>query len=152
SITPHTAGRPAKPQQVSALEAQNDRLKRENSRLQEQVEMTDRLLNAASGLLQGRIRPSRAGRTRRKTAAADDDKTESEPARQLRALDQMRHAGITADFAAAIAGVHPSTVRRWRWRERHGCPLRERRAPAPIAPQLAHEAALIVRRLHGQVG
>ncbi len=152
SITPHSAGRPAKPQQVSVLEVENERLKRENSRLQEKVEMTDRLLNAASGLLQGRIRPSRVGRTRRRTAAADDDKAESEPARRLRALDRMRHAGITAAFAAAIAGVHPSTVRRWRRRERHGCALRERRGRAPIAPQLAHEASLIVRRLHGQVG
>lgn len=151
SITPHTAGRPAKPQQVNALEAENDRLKRENLRLQAQVEMTDRLLNAASGLLQGRIRPSRVGRTRRKTAAADDDKAESEAGRQLGDIDRMRRAGISARFAAAIAGVHPSTVRRWRWRKRHCC-QRLRRSTSSVPAELQRCAAGIVRELRGQVG
>ena len=146
SMTPRAAGRPARPREVNELQARLERLERENARLQERVETTDRLLQAASGLLQGRIRPARQVRTR-KTGTGSDEDGEREP--RLQQVERMRRSGLTAAFAASIAGVHASTVRRWK------------RAAAQ-APQAAHrpkctlEAArqveTLVRGLHGQVG
>jgi transposase len=118
SIAPKASGRPAKTPEVVALEAQLERLRKENARLQERVGTTDRLLQAASGLLQGRIRPARQARTKRSASASGDDKADPDPERRrrdrLEAIDEMRRLGMSASLAASIAGVHDSTVRRWR--------------------------------------
>lgn len=151
SIAPKAAGRPAKPPELASLEEELQRLRRENARLQERVGTTDRLLQAASGLLQGRIRPARAARAKRSQASADD-KGESEPERRrrhLETIDEMRRLGLRAPIAAAVAGVHESTVRRWRQRHRGkrlGC------AAIPIAVDARQRASEIVRSLKGLVG
>jgi transposase-like protein len=48
------AGRPPVPEQERQLRDQVTRLQKENERLKQQVETTDRLLGVASGLLKGR--------------------------------------------------------------------------------------------------
>src|SRR5258708_3069790 len=151
SITPQPSGRPGKPKEMLELEAEVERLKRENARLLEREGTTERLLQAASGLLQGRIRPARQVRTKKTAALGDEDQGESEPARQRRALEEierMRGCGLTAAFAARVAGVHEATARRWRRGER--CP--SRRLCRLVDESARAKASELVRALHGQIG
>lgn len=158
SISPKPAGRPAKPEQVASLEAQLESLRRENARLQERVGTTDRLLQVASGLLHGRIRPTgRAARAKKSAGGPNDDKSEPEPQaerhRKLEGAEEMRRLGLSAPFSAAIAGVHESTLRRWKARTRRGAPLAVRRAGArELCAQSTRRASAIVRSLNGLVG
>ncbi|MGH7944196.1 MAG: hypothetical protein ACREF9_04210 [Opitutaceae bacterium] len=151
SARPKDPGRPAKPPQQSALEAEVARLKKENARLQERVGSTDRLLEVASGLLHGRIR---ARPPRSKKATEKPGEEDPEPERLLAGVDQMRRLGLNAPLAAAVAGRHPATVRRWRARERVGLPLVMRAAQKlmVIAPETASRVSGIVRQLNGLVG
>lgn len=75
SLAPKPAGRPAKSSEEAALLEEIERLRQENARLQDRAGTTERLLQAASGILQGRIRPIRQSRTR-KPAGSQDDKGE----------------------------------------------------------------------------
>jgi transposase-like protein len=76
-ITPKAGGRPAKPAELNALEAELERLRRENAELSRRVGTTDRLLEVASGLLHGRIRPTaRAGRERKPRTEKKADEPE----------------------------------------------------------------------------
>src|SRR5258708_6945627 len=105
SITPQPSGRPGKPREMLELEAQVQRLERENARLQERVGTIDRLLQAASGLLQGRIRPVRQSRRTKTAPGGDEDEAESRRDR-LEGIEQMRRCGQTAPFAPRVAGAH----------------------------------------------
>jgi transposase len=154
AVAPQQAGRPPKAREVTALEQENQRLRRENARLRETAETSERFLRAASGLLQGRIRPVRQARARKSTSATDDDGSEGEPrcARRLRQVEELRGLGVRASMAATLLGVHPSTVRRWKRcgsqdRSTAGA-LRARCVPA----QAVERAARIVCELKGQVG
>lgn len=158
-IGPKAGGRPGKPSELKELEAEVARLRRENAELSHRTGTTERLLEVASGLLHGRIRPmSRAGR-QKKTKGAPGEKKPDEPdagrRRTLEEVEQMRALGLTARLAARIAGAHEATLRRWRARARQGEPLarpaasaRGLRAPAPAAAR----AAELVRSLNGLVG
>jgi transposase len=152
AITPRPAGRPAKPAQVSSLQQRLAVLERENARLKERVGTTDRLLQAASGLLQGRIRPVRQSRARRPAVRADED-PDPEPRRERQALEvveHMRALGMSLARAAGIAGVHPSTVRRWKARG-SGTPTRHGRE-TPVTPQAARQLEEALRTMHGLPG
>lgn len=152
SITPKGGGRPAKGPQVLALERELDRLRRENAQLRERVGTTDRLLQAASGLLQGRLRPARQVRQRKTASGGDDDAGEAEPRRdRLEAIERMEALGMSASMAATVAGVHASTLRRWKRRKAPDSSPR-RSGGVPVAATSAARAADIVRRLKGQVG
>ena len=149
SITPKESGRPPKPRQIDSLEQELHRLRRENAHLRERLGTTDRLLQAASGLLQGRIRPARQMRQHKTASSRDDDAGESEP--RLREVEHVRALGLSASMAAAVVGVHASTVRRWKQRARQGSP-RSCRSRNTVPAQASAQAADIVRRLRGQVG
>ena len=159
AISPKLGGRPGKPPEIVELETELDRLRRENTRLRERTDTTDRLLQAASGLLQGRIRATgRQARPKKSPGSGHEDKGEPEPeARRRRALegaDEMRQLGLTAPAVAAIAGVHEATLRRWRVRARWSEPLVRRACTRGLPPpaQAAGQASALVRELHGLVG
>lgn len=158
AIGPKPPGRPTKSAEQSALEAELARLRRENARLQEQVGTTDRLLEVASGLLQGRIRPTgRSGRQRRTKGAPHEkkpDEPDAERRRVLQGADEMNRLGLTWTVAARIAGAHASTLRRWRARGRAKLPLARRASvqPAQIPAQAARQVSELVRSLNGLIG
>ena len=158
AISAKPGGRPAKPKDVQELEAQVERLRRENAELSQRVGTTERLLEVASGLLHGRIRPTGRQAGARKTTPSPDEKKPDEPdgerGRALQAVEQMRQLGLTAAFAARVAGAHQATLRRWRARVREGEPLAYRGCAKRSAPaaQALERAAELVRTLHGQVG
>jgi hypothetical protein len=148
SITPKEPGRPARPREQVALEEENERLKRENARLHDQVQMTERFLQAASGLLHGRARPARQSRTRKTSRGGDDEGGDGEPG--LAQVDRARALGLSARWAAELVGVSASTVSRWRHAPHAKDAVRSRAACAP-APACAR-IAYLVRELRGQVG
>jgi len=156
----HPAGRRTRSPQVAALQAELNRLQRENAKLRSQVGSTERLLAVASGLLQGRIRASGRQRRLRSTGTCRDGGEDSEPettrASLLAGADAMQQLKLAAPLVAAIAGVGASTLRRWRLRRRGGQALLMRRChvmrPVSASADIANQAAQLVRRLHGLVG
>lgn len=153
-ITPKTAGRPAKPEALATLEAEVEKLRRENAQLQSRVGSTDRLLEVASGLLHGRIR-MRAPRRAKDKAGDEGDGTDPEPElrRTLAEIDEMRQLGLSTPLACAVAGVHPATVRRWRGRQRLKLPMIVRREHSFAVPiEAVTQVQDLVRRLKGQPG
>ena len=157
-VSPKAAGRPAKPKALIELEAELERLRRENAQLKARVDTTDRLLEAASGLLHGRIRPTaRAARAKKQKGAPGEKKPDEPDAEQREMLEaalQMRRLGLSARLAARVAGVHAATLRRWRSRDQGGEPLVRRAPKSACAPpaQAAEQASALVRSLKGQVG
>ncbi len=161
AIAVQPRGRPATPLALATLQAQLKQLQRENARLQSQVGSTERLLEVASGLLHGRIRPTgRQARVRKTAGSSADGKEDSDPAtgrgQLLAGVGEMQRLGMTAVAAATIAGVHDSTVRRWRARALCGrsCagvhPLHPVEPPVPVTA--ANQVAILVRELHGLIG
>jgi len=150
SLQTRPAGRRAKPKAQAALEQEITKLKRTNAKLQKRVASTDRLLEVASGLLHGRIRPRQ---TRTAKAGTHDEGADSdpEPQRMLAGIDEMRALGVNAPLAAAVAGVHPATVRRWRARVREVRPCAGR-PTTRVKAEAAAQARDLVRALQGQVG
>lgn len=158
SISIKPGGRPRRSTEVTRLQAELKRLQRENTRLTKQVDSTHRLLEVAGGLLHGRIRPTRRQTRTRKSEGKRHDPQDSEPdggrGDLLEGVDEMRGFGLSAQLAAAIAGVHASTVRRWRVRARDQTALgySRRRRARPISRAAATSAEDLVRRLHGLIG
>jgi transposase len=157
AITPKEAGRPGKAPEVAELESELAKLRRENARLQERAGTTERLLEVASGLLQGRIRPTRRQtRAKKSPQATSEDQGDPEPEleRTLREADEMKRLGLTAPVVARIAGVHEATLRRWRSRARDNRPLlmRHRGGCAALTPEAACGVRTMVRSLNGLVG
>jgi transposase-like protein len=148
SIAPQPGGRPSRPKDVALLEAEIARLKRENARLQERVDTSDRMLQVVSGLLQGRLRPARQPRTRK--TAKTDEKNEAEPQAKLEVVDRMKSLGLSSRCAAIAAGVHESTVRRWRRAVRGARPAVA--TPSSVPGELESRAAAVVRSLKGLIG
>lgn len=161
AIAVQPGGRPATPRAQATLQAQLKQLQRENARLQNQVGSTERLLEVASGLLHGRIRPSgRQARLRKTAGSSADGNDDSDPAggrrRLLAGVGEMQQLGMTAVAVATIAGVHDSTVRRWRVRARCGRACANVDHAAALAPPVpsvaANQVATLVRELHGLIG
>ncbi len=161
AIAAQPGGRPATPPAIASLQAQLKQLQRENARLQNQVRSTERLLEVASGLLLGRIRPSgRQARVRKTAGSSADGNDDSDPAtgrwQLLAGVGEMQRLGMTAVAAATIAGVHDSTVRRWRARALCGrtcASIDHAAALEPPVPSVAvNQVATLVRELHGLIG
>ena len=145
------SGRPRAPAQLTQLQQQLLRLQRENARLHRRVDSTDRLLQVAGDLLKGRIRPAARPRRARKSSEAGHERPEEpEPGRRqiLRGVQQMQRQGLTQDQAAALAGLHASTLRRWRQASEHSETVRGAVPPA----EAMLRAEYLVRRLHGLIG
>lgn len=159
AITIKTGGRPRNPQQLTSLQAELLRLERENKRLRKRVESTDQLLQVAGQLLHGRLRPTgRQRRTRKSRGGIGDRAEEPEPARKRReilaSVAELRHMGLNATQAAAIAGVDPATLRRWHAQaDRPPAVARRSERPArTIPPAAVTQAEDLIRRLHGLIG
>jgi transposase len=159
AISLKSGGRPRKSSQLTSLQTELARLERENKRLRKRVESTDRLLQVAGHLLHGRLRPTaRQRRTRKSGGGIGDRAEEPEPARKRRetlaAITELRRMGLNASQAAAIAGVDPSTLRRWQARADlpPAVPPRAQRPARTIAPEAFTHAQDLVRRLHGLIG
>ncbi len=144
ALTPQEPGRKPKQQALSALEQRLKKLERENSRLKKRVEATDELIMVAGELLHGQRQPGQRARRARKSGEPDD--AEPEPRGYiLDRVDRMRRLGQTLARVAPLAGVDPSTLRRWRCAR---CERLRRRVPASVA----NRAEQIVRALNGLIG
>jgi hypothetical protein len=146
------AGRRARPAGQAALERELKRLTRQNARLEKRVAATEQLLTVASGLLHGRVRPRPS--LRRTKASRDEGSEDPDPARRkvLAGVETMRALGVNAALAAAVAGVHPATVRRWRVRARNPAPVSRVRPVRCVPTEVVAQASTLVRSLRGQIG
>jgi hypothetical protein len=161
NMSPKPSGRPAKSPKEAKLEAENERLRRQNERLQERVDTIDRLLVVAGDMLKGRIEPTRRGRRGKSKSEASDkdegdqnDDPDGAARRLLEGASEMKRLGLSVPRAAAVVGKSPSTLRRWQQRDLAGVSLCERCGPvvAPVAADVAAEALDVVKQLGGQIG
>jgi hypothetical protein len=159
AITVKAAGRPSKPARVAALEKELKRLERENARLKRQSDSTERLLTVASGLLKGRLRPTgRQRRTKKASGGSGENGSDADPdgrrERILAGVAQMRQLGLSEKVSAAIAGVDPSTLWRWRAHASRSCSRASTLSPVQrrVSPASARRCEDLVRRLHGLIG
>lgn len=144
ALRPQEPGRKPKPEALSELEKRLKKLERENGRLKKRVEATDELIMVAGELLHGRRQPGQ--RTHRARKEGEPDDAEPEPrAYILERVERMRRLGQTLAHLAPLAGVDPSTLRRWR---RMRC---ERSRPA-VPASLSTRAESLVRKLNGLIG
>ncbi|MBV8195603.1 MAG: hypothetical protein JOY80_08755 [Candidatus Dormibacteraeota bacterium] len=154
ALTPKSAGRPAVPEREQQLQREVEQLRRENARLTQRTETTDRLLEVASGLLRGRVTAS--GRTpRSKSRRGNKPPTDEPPDELVEGAKHMRAIGLTATLAAAVIGRGASTLRRWSARRRAGLVLRGKPGPAggiSIDAQCIAQIEDRVRQTRGQVG
>lgn len=155
AIGAKSAGRRPRGPVVKGLQGEIERLERENAKLRQRVETTDRLLEVAGGLLHGRISPGRREARARKASGVSGERAEEpEPAHAaiLAALEELRVLGLNRTQGAVLSGCHPATLRRWRAHAVRGvaCAARARRPPIPAV--IEHEAEQLVRRLHGLIG
>src|SRR5919109_1223740 len=147
ALNPKEPGRRPKPQAMSELEQRLKKFERENRRLKKRVEATDELIMVAGELLHGRRQPGQRTHRARKEGEADD--AEPEPRQYiLDRVDRMRRLGQTLGRIAPLAGVDPSTLRRWRCTR---C-RRSERPKRPVPPSLAARAEHLVRDLSGLIG
>lgn len=139
ALAPKLPGRHSTPETEQKLRTENTRLARENTQLRRQVETIERMLSVASQMVRGRAftGPSRAKRSRKKPTTSPSGGSE-EPdegvAKRLEHARELRHMGLRAPIAAALAGVSSPTLRRWELRSRRGLTLVGRRGPAAGAP------------------
>jgi len=154
AIAPKKGGRPRKPEREAELEKELEQLRKENARLKDRVETTDRMLQLAGGLLKGTIRPTGrdpAAKARKDRAGESDD----DHIRKLEAARVMRRLGLSRFLAASALGCGASTLARWEARERRGVAIARRRGPVPCAPEDAFHApsaAALVRLSRGLLG
>jgi len=78
----------------------------------------------------------------------------SERRERLLALERLVERGLPGWLAARAIAAHPTTVSRWRRRQRLGRPLVNRRGPcrARPTPESELKASALVRATHGLVG
>jgi transposase-like protein len=146
TLHPKEPGRRPKPQALSELERRLKKLEQENSRLKKRVEATDELIMVAGELLHGQRRPGQRTRRARKSGSSEPDDAEPEPRQSiLHRVDRMCELGQTLARVARLAGVHPSTVRRWRCVR---CVRPRRTVPASLTARAEH----LVRDLNGLIG
>jgi transposase-like protein len=158
AISPHSPGRPPKPERVRALEAENEELRQENRRLAEQAQIAERVLAAASDMLKVRTTTRiRRGRKPDATKAAEPEKEEDPDGARalLEKVEAMRGLGARLPLCAVVAGVSPATLRRWQARARRRLlPILRRGASQRPPPETAvvEQVEAKVRALRGQIG
>lgn len=146
ALNPKEPGRKPKSEALSELQRRLKKLEKENSRLKKRVEATDELILVAGELLHGQRRPGQRPRRVRNSDASEPDDADPEPrAHILDRVDRMHRLGQTLTRSARLAGVHPSTLRRWRY-------VRCVRPAGAVPASLAQRAARLVRNLNGLIG
>jgi hypothetical protein len=146
AIQPKAGGRPKRPERQSQLESELERLRKENTRLKNRVETTDRMLEIASGFLRGRIRPT-GRQTKKATEGPGDEEPDGERRHVLGAITEMKSLGLRAPLAHAVAGISAPTASRWRKRQ-----TQARSESQPVTPGVLAKAAELLTRCRGLIG
>jgi transposase InsO family protein len=145
AMTPKAAGRPAKPERESALEAELAQVRAELTALQTHTATMQRMMGALTSIISGPAPSPKSRKRSKKTSSSEDP----EPATTIRqAVTAMREADVPRKLCASVLGVSLATVDR-------------RAQPLPPQPQRStrvrdHHACQrvreIVRATHGLVG
>jgi len=154
ALLPKKPGRRAMPHLERKLREENERLKKENRRLQERADTIDRLMTVAGGILRGQVRTVRR---KKSTSEGGNDPEDPDGAarRKVEQAAELREAGMSAAIAAALVGVSAATMRRWQRSVRRGVAVCRRRGPASASelPEEKRRAAIeVARELRGVCG
>src|SRR5439155_16255000 len=120
--------------------------------LQERVQMIERLMTAAGGILRGQIRPVRTKKKKPEEGGNEPEDPDGAARAKTAECERLRGAGMSAVLAAALVGVSASTMRRWRRRASRGEQTRLKRGPRPareLSSKKKAEVGQLVRELHG---
>lgn len=151
-LSPGSPGRPSRPEAEQKLREENERLKRANEQMGEEIESVERMMQIAAELVRGVAMP-RAPRPKRKKK---DPKSDDEPVRQrLERAAELRRMGLSTVLVAALLATSTASLRRWHARSRRGQPAIAGRGPrraAEPSPKVVQKVEQAVRGLHGLVG
>lgn len=139
-ITPKPAGRPARPERELALEKENEELRAENEDLRDRSAMLERVMSVVGGIASGK---TPLPRSRAKKTKPEDP----EPAPIQTRVAAMRDAGVPTTLCAAMLGVSPATVRRYRRPK-----IATQRNPRVLDETACTQVRSVVRATHGVVG
>src|SRR6266850_284978 len=114
ALLPKKPGRKAMPHLERKLREENERLKKENRRLQERAETIDRLMTVAGGILRGQVRTVRRKKKAEEGKSSEPEDPEGAARGKAAEVERLRAAGMNASLAAALVGVSAATTRRWR--------------------------------------
>ncbi len=162
SLQPRSTGPKPKPEGQADLEAENEKLRRRNQKLETQLQTMDRLLGVAgeviTGLRESESEPDRtARRTPRSprsspssTPSSTDEDEDPEPAALLAKVADVRERGRVA----RALGIAVATERRWRAHVGAGRPVRRRRGGRRQVPSADADAQVrsLIRDLHDLPG
>jgi transposase InsO family protein len=147
-LTPGRPGRPAKPQKEAELEAQVQTLQKRLAQLEQQSQMTERLLGLAGELLGGKTRATKREPSAKKKRKADKTPDDLPAPMVAPMVAKMCEMGIPRQAIARVVGLSTSTIRR---RLTRNCEHRPSRRAVPSSVVLARVDAR-VRATRGQIG
>jgi hypothetical protein len=139
-LTPKPAGRPAKPEQIAKLEAENQQLREELEGLKARSAMIERMMTMVGGIASGRTPIPRS--RGKKTKSEDPEPVPLQPL-----VTAMREQDLPTKLCSEVLGVSISTVRRLAT-PRPGNARRRR----PLDERRAGRVCEIVRATHGLAG
>ena len=161
SLQPKPTGPTPKPPAEKALEIQVSQLQKENEKLKKQLQAADEMMGAAGEIIRSLrgLPPSKGSSARSKRSpkpSSSDEDPEPEPEQTIlrRALEQLRTRSNLGVRAARLLGIDTKTLRRWLERLATGEPLRRRRGGVMHAgpPESEQRVRKLVQDLHGLAG
>jgi transposase len=155
ALLPKKPGRKAMPHLERKLREENERLKKENRRLQERAETIDRLMTVAGGILRGQVRTVRRKKKAEEGKSSEPEDPDGAARGKAAEVQRLRVAGMSASLAAALVGVSAATARRWRACIQGNQVLCGKRGPGggrELSAAKRNELREVVRDLRGLCG
>jgi len=155
ALLPKKPGRKAMPHLERKLREENERLKKENRRLQERAETIDRLMTVAGGILRGQVRTVRRKKKTDEGGSSEPEDPDGGARRKAAEVERLRAAGMSAALAAALVGVSAATARRWRACIHQQAALCRKRGSGPgreLSDEKRGQLVEVVRELRGLCG
>lgn len=161
ALLPHPAGRPKRPEREVELEAELERLRKENASLRSKQEAIEQVLDLSNQFLRGAPNKARGHKVKTATKVAAPAPEEPDPEEEqirafLTAAEKVLRPGLPVRIAAAVLGFSCDTLERWLTKAAGNEPLRSRRVPpdrmAAVEPNARAEAEHRVRELRGNIG
>ena len=162
SLQPRSSGPAAKPAAQRDLEAEVERLRKQNQKLTHQLQAADDMMAAAGEIIRSLrgmppSRTSRRSKRARNPAATETDDPEPPATTQAilrRALEALRTSASLGGMIARMLGISIKTLKRWLERRLAGKSLVQRRGGVrkPGPPDAEQRVRTLVQDLHGLPG
>jgi transposase InsO family protein len=153
TLLPKPKGRPPKPQRERELEEENDRLRRELGKAQQELETVNRILGVATAFVKERSRTSRTKKEKAVDASKKED-PDGEARAKLQVIEWLRAQGLKVEDAVNAVVCSKSTYGRYKVKSVRGEKLVHRRGPGPkeLTPEVRLRIEERARATHGTIG